>query len=337
MTSRAFIAGCLGTSLTADERAFFRDARPWGFILFKRNTQDPAQVAALTAQMRDCVGWQAPILIDQEGGRVQRMGPPHWPPYPPALTFLAINDPVQQREIVRLSARLMAHDLKSVGIDVDCLPVLDVPIAGSHDVIGNRAYARDPAMVATLGRAAAEGLLAGGVLPVIKHMPGHGRAKADSHHDLPVVEAGIDELRAHDFRPFRHLADMPLAMTAHVVFTALDNRRPATVSRKIVRDIMRGELGYDGLIMTDDISMKALSGSFAEKSQAAIRAGVDVVLHCHGIMEEMVAVAGAVPAMSGQRARRAAMALARIRHEPEPLDLEATRAQLATALAMGGR
>lgn len=334
MTSRAFIAGCLGTSLTPDERAFFRDARPWGFILFKRNTQSPEQVAALTAEMRETVGWHAPILIDQEGGRVQRMGPPLWPAYPAARAFLAINDPVQQREIVRLSARLMAHDLKSVGIDVDCLPVLDVPVSGSHDVIGNRAYAHDPDQVARLGRAAAEGLMAGGVLPVVKHMPGHGRAQADSHHDLPVVEASVDVLRAHDFKPFRHLADMPMAMTAHVVFTALDAKHPATVSRKIVREIMRGELGFDGLIMTDDISMKALSGGFAQKSAAAIRAGVDVVLHCHGIMEEMIAVAGAVPEMKGARARRATMALARIRHEPEPLDIDATRAQLAAALAL---
>ncbi|GAU84376.1 beta-N-acetylhexosaminidase [Bosea sp. BIWAKO-01] len=337
MKSRAFIAGCLGTSLTPDERAFFRDARPWGFIVFKRNTQTPEQTAALTAEMRETVGWHAPILIDQEGGRVQRMGPPHWPTYPPAHAFLGINDPVQQREIVRLSARLMAHDLKAVGIDVDCLPVLDVPVAGSHDVIGNRAYAHDPDKVARLGRAAAEGLLAGGVLPVVKHMPGHGRARADSHHDLPVVDASLEALRGHDFRPFRHLADMPMAMTAHVVFTALDQRHPATVSRRVVKEIMRGELGFDGLIMTDDISMKALSGGFAEKSQAAIRAGVDVVLHCHGIMGEMIAVAGAVPEMTGARARRAAMALARIRHEPEPLDVEAARAQLTSALALGGR
>ncbi len=335
MISRAFIAGCLGTSLTPDERAFFREARPWGFILFRRNTQDPAQVAALTAELRACVGWHAPVLIDQEGGRVQRMGPPHWPAYPAARRFLGINDPVQRRELVRLSARLMAHDLKAVGIDVDCVPVLDVPVAGSHDVIGDRAYAHDPDEVARLGRAAAEGLMAGGVLPVVKHMPGHGRARADSHHNLPVVEASLEELRAQDFRPFRHLADMPMAMTAHVVFTALDER-PATVSRKVVQEIMRGELGFDGLIMTDDISMKALSGSFAQKSRAAIRAGVDLVLHCHGIMEEMVAVAGAVPVMSGARARRAAMALARIRHEPEPLDVEETRAQITSALALAG-
>ncbi|WP_199088958.1 beta-N-acetylhexosaminidase [Bosea sp. ASV33] len=334
MTSRAFIAGCLGTSLTADERAFFRDARPWGFIVFKRNTQSREQVAALTAEMRETVGWHAPILIDQEGGRVQRMGPPNWPKYPSARSFLAINDPIRQREIVRLNARLMAHDLRQVGIDVDCLPVLDVPVAGSHDVIGDRAYAHDPDQVARLGRAAAEGLIAGGVLPVVKHMPGHGRARADSHHDLPIVDASLDELRAHDFRPFRHLADMPLAMTAHLVFTALDAKNPATISRKIVREIMRDELGFDGLIMTDDISMKALSGSFEAKSRAAIRAGVDVILHCHGIMDEMIAVAGAVPEMTGARARRAAAALGRIRHEPEPVDLEAARAEVAAALAL---
>ena len=334
MTSRAFIAGCLGTSLTADERAFFRDARPWGFIVFKRNTQTPKQVAALTAEMRETVGWHAPILIDQEGGRVQRMGPPNWPKYPSARAFLAINDPIRQREIVRLNARLMAHDLKGVGIDVDCLPVLDVPVAGSHDVIGDRAYAHDPDQVARRGRGAAEGLIAGGVLPVVKHMPGHGRARADSHHDLPIVDASLDELRAHDFRTFRHLADMPMAMTAHLVFTALDPKNPATISRKIVREIMRGELGFDGLIMTDDISMKALSGSFEAKSRAAIRAGVDVILHCHGIMDEMIAVAGAVPEMTGARARRAAAALGRNRPEPEPVDLEAARGEIAAARAL---
>ena len=333
MTSRAFIAGCLGPTLSPEERAFFRGARPWGFILFRRNTQDPDQVAALTNQLREAVGWHAPVLIDQEGGRVQRMTAPNWPVYSPAARFLAIGDPLLRREAVRLSARLMAHDLGAVGIDVDCLPVLDVPVAGSHDVIGDRAYAHEPDEVARLGRAAAEGLLAGGVLPVVKHMPGHGRARADSHHALPVVDAPLEALRAHDFRPFRHLADMPLAMTAHVVFTALDAENPATVSRRVVQEVMRGELGFDGLIMTDDISMKALSGSFAEKARAAIAAGVDVVLHCHGIMDEMVAIADAVPEMDGERARRAAVALARIRHEPEPLDVEAARSRLAEVLA----
>ena len=333
MTSRAFIAGCAGQTLSPDERAFFRDASPWGFILFGRNIDNPAQVAALTAELRGTVGWQAPILIDQEGGRVQRMKPPHWPAYPAAQAFSAINDPVQQREIVRLGARLMAHDLKAVGIDVDCLPVLDVPVAGAHDVIGSRAYAHDPDRVAILGRAAAEGLLAGGVLPVVKHMPGHGRGMADSHYNLPVVDTALDELRAHDFRPFRHLADMPMAMTAHVVFTALDAKRPATVSRTMVQQIMRGEIGFGGLIMTDDLSMKALAGTFTEKTRAALRAGVDIVLHCNGVMAEMTEVAAAAPLLRGKAKLRAQAALARISHLPEPLDVEATRAAFAAALA----
>ena len=241
-----------------------------------------------------------------------------------------------------ISVRLLAFNLLLVFLPVAGVYYLDVYERQLLDA-QERAMVQEGRVLAAalsergpLEPAAAEGLLAGGVLPVIKHMPGHGRAKADSHHDLPVVEAGIDELRAHDFRPFRHLADMPLAMTAHVVFTALDKRRPATISRRIVREIMRGELGYDGLIMTDDISMKALSGSFEDKAKAAIRAGVDVVLHCHGIMAEMAAIAGAVPEMTGQRARRAAMALARIRHEPEPLDVDSARAQLASALALSG-
>src|SRR5215204_7506807 len=237
MTIRAFIAGCSGHSLTPDERAFFRAAEPWGFILFKRNIASPGQVKALTQALRECVAREdAPILIDQEGGRVQRMGPPHWPVYPPGRAYgrIAGNDPLYHREIARLGARLMAHDLRAVGINVDCVPVLDVPIAGAHDVIGDRAYGRDPETVALLGRAAAEGLIAGGVLPVIKHIPGHGRAAADSHHDLPVVEASRAELERQDFVPFRHLADMPLAMTAHVVYTALDLEHPATTSTTVM-------------------------------------------------------------------------------------------------------
>ncbi len=333
MSSRAVIFGVSGLALTDAERDFFRDVRPWGFILFKRNTESPAQVAALTAALRESVGWHAPILIDQEGGRVQRMGPPNWSKYAAARAFLAINDPVSQRELVRLSARLMAHDLKAVGIDVDCLPVLDVPVAGAHNVIGDRAYAHEPDLVARLGRAAAEGLLAGGVLPVVKHIPGHGRGMADSHHNLPVVDASLAELEAHDFRPFCHLADMPLAMTAHVVFSALDGRRPATVSRKIIRDVMRGHIGFDGLIMTDDLSMKALSGTLAKRATAALRAGCDVVLHCSGILPDMAQVASVTPLLRGQAKARAKAALARIRHLPEPLDVSATRALVEQALA----
>ncbi|WP_292030465.1 beta-N-acetylhexosaminidase [Brevundimonas sp. UBA2416] len=320
MTSAA-IYGCSGHRLTEAERAFFAEARPWGFILFRRNIDSPEQVRALTAELRDCIGDAgAPILIDQEGGRVQRMGPPHWPKYPPGEAYLkAVNDPLTARELVRLGARLMAHDLKAVGINVDCLPVLDVPVPGAHDIIGDRAYAQDPATVAQLGRAAAEGMLAGGVLPVIKHMPGHGRAFADSHHDLPVVHADFATLDGWDFAPFKAMSDMPLAMTAHVVFDAIDPKWPATTSKKAIR-LMREPLGFGGLIMTDDLSMKALSGSLRERAEASLKAGCDVVLHCSGDLDEMGLVAEGVGKLKGKAGKRAAAALARIVSEPEPLD-----------------
>ena len=236
----AVIYGCSGHRLTPEERAFFADTRPWGFILFRRNVDSPEQVLALTSELRDSVGDpDAPVLIDQEGGRVQRMGPPHWPKYPPGDAYLkASNDLSTAREMVRLGARLMAHDLRAVGITIDCLPVLDVPVAGAHDIIGDRAYANDPATVALLGRAAAEGLMAGGVLPVVKHMPGHGRAFADSHKELPTVHADFDALDGWDFAPFKALSDMPIAMTAHVVFTAIDPENPATQSRKAIKLMM---------------------------------------------------------------------------------------------------
>lgn len=336
MHARAFIAGCAGPVLSGEERQFFAASRPWGFILFRRNIVSPEQVRALTSALREAVGWHAPILIDQEGGRVQRMGPPHWPAYPSARRFFSINDPMMRREAVRLSARLMAHDLKSVGIDVDCAPVLDVPVHGSHDVIGDRAYSCDADEVAILGRAAAEGLLAGGVLPVIKHIPGHGRAGADSHHALPQVNAARDVLSATDFRPFHHLADMPAAMTAHVVYGAIDPKKPATISRRIIRDVIRGEMGFDGLLITDDLSMKALAGTFAEKTRAALKAGCDLVLHCHGIMDEMREVAGAAPILKGKAWQRCQRALARIAHLPEPLAVKAAHERLAALLARAG-
>jgi beta-N-acetylhexosaminidase len=244
-----------------------------------------------------------------------------------------VNDPLKRTALVRLGARLMAHDLREVGVDVDCLPVLDVPVAGAHDVIGDRAYAHDPDEVARLGRAACEGMLAGAVLPVIKHMPGHGRATADSHLALPRVGAGRDALEGHDFRPFRHLADMPLAMTAHVVFEALDTRNPATTSKTVFREVIRGHIGYDGLVMTDDLSMKALSGDFGQRARRAYAAGCDMILHCSGLMEEMVAVADAARPLRGQAKRRADAALARIRHEPEPLDRAALAEDIGRILA----
>lgn len=336
MAVRAFISGCAGVVLSAEEQRFCQSAQPWGLILFKRNVESPEQLKALTASFRAAVGRaDAPVLIDQEGGRVQRMGPPHWPTYAPAAAFNALksNDIFYKREMVRLSARLMAHDLREVGIDVDCLPVLDVPIAGSHNVIGNRAYAQEPDVVALLGRAAAEGLMAGGVMPVMKHIPGHGRAFADSHLELPSVDTPASELLAHDFRPFQINADLPAAMTAHVVYQALDGKNPATVSRPIIQNHIRGTIGFDGLLISDDLSMKALAGTFQQKAKRALRAGCDVVLHCNGVMEEMLAVAEATPKMGKEALRRARSALACTRHVPEPLDVVDARARLQSALA----
>ncbi len=334
MTVSAFISGCAGYTLSADERSFLRDADPWGLILFKRNVESPEQLIRLTSEFRSVVGRDhAPVLIDQEGGRVQRVGPPIWPKYPNARSFLGINDPYRRREIVRLGARLMAHDLYSVGINVDCLPVLDVPVAGAHDVIGNRAYAEDPVIVATLGRAVMEGFLASSVLPVMKHVPGHGRAFADSHLALPIVDATLAELEDHDFPPFAHLSDCPAAMTAHVVYTAIDAKRPGTVSRVVIQDIIRGKLGFDGLLMSDDLSMKALKGSFESKARRALAAGCDIILHCNGVMDEMIAVAKAVKPLRGVAKKRADQALSRVSHPPEPFEPVEARAYFDQALA----
>ncbi len=329
----ASILGCAGLQLSAEEAAFFRGVRPWGFILFKRNVETPDQVRGLVEALRETVGRpDAPVLIDQEGGRVQRLGPPHWRRYPPGRAYGQVaNDPLVQREIARLGARLMAHDLAAMGINVDCVPVLDVPAPDGHEIIGDRAYGETPDDVARLGRAAAEGLIAGGVLPVIKHIPGHGRARADSHLDLPVVEAGLGELEARDFPPFRALSDMPLAMTAHVVYAAIDKKAPATTSRRAIRRIIRGSIGFDGLLMSDDLSMKALRGDFAERARASLSAGCDVVLHCNGDMAEMKAVIAGTKALTGRAKSRAAAALARLPRIVEPFDVEAARARFDQA------
>jgi beta-N-acetylhexosaminidase len=336
MAAKAFIAGVAGGVLSPEEAAFFRAERPWGFILFRRNVDTPDSVRRLCDALRETVGRaDAPILIEQEGGRVQRLGPPHWPKYPSGRMYgtVAANDPLLRREIARLGARLMAHDLRALGITVDCVPVLDVPVQGAHDVIGDRAYGVDAATVATLGRAAAEGLIAGGVLPVIKHIPGHGRAGADSHLALPVVDAPLAALEASDFLPFRHLSDMPMAMSAHVVYTAVDVSGPATTSRKVVRQIIRRHIGFDGLLMTDDLSMKALGGGFGDRARAAIAAGCDMLLHCNGVMAEMAAVAAATPELAGKAKRRANAALNRVAGLPEPFDPVEGRARLDAALA----
>ncbi len=335
MAARAFITGLAGPAITPDERAFLRDAQPWGFILFKRNVETPAQVADLVADYRAVVGRSdAPVLIDQEGGRVQRLGPPHWTSYPPGAAFGAIyaRDPAGGLAATRLGARLIAADLADLGIDVDCLPVADVPAAGADPVIGNRAYGDTPAQVAALARAAAEGLLAGGVLPVMKHIPGHGRATSDSHLHLPVVTTDRATLEATDFAAFRPLADLPLAMTAHVVFTACDPHLPATTSRTIIDQVIRGFIGFEGLLMSDDVSMQALQGSIGGRTAAAIAAGCDVVLHCNGKLDEMRQVAAAAPLFAGKAARRADAALA-ARRKPEPIDLAAARAEFARLTA----
>ena len=322
----AFVCGCAGTALLPDERAFIRDARPWGLILFKRNVVDRAQLCALTDSFRDCLGrGDAPVLIDQEGGRVQRMGPPHWPAYPAAARFEAARDPTRA---AWLAARLIAHDLREVGITVDCAPVLDVADARTHAVIGSRAFSSAPERVAALGRAVSEGLLAGAVLPVVKHMPGHGRARADSHLEPPVVAASRAELAARDFWPFAALRDAPMAMSAHVVYSAIDPASPATTSPIVVEEIMREAIGFDGLILSDDLSMKALRGPFAERTRAVFAAGLDIALHCNGDLGEARAVAEASPELAGASLRRAESALARIAGPPQPFDVEAARAEL---------
>lgn len=338
MSVRACIFGCAGLELTREEAAFFADVKPWGFILFKRNVESPDQVRRLVDALRATVGRDdAPVLIDQEGGRVQRLGPPHWPVYPPGRAYgqLPGNDPLLRREITRLGARLMAHDLAELGINADCVPVLDVPQAGAHDVIGDRAYGDTVEEVALLGRSAAEGLIAGGVLPIIKHIPGHGRSMADSHLDLPVVDASLEDLDAVDFAPFRVLSDMPMAMTAHVVYSAIDPKRPATTSRKAIKHVVRDSIGFQGLLMSDDLSMKALSGDFKARTKASLAAGCDVVLHCNGDMAEMAPIAEASGKLSGKARRRAEAALARLAKRPEPIDLAEARARFKSAFDGG--
>ena len=330
--AKAFICGCASLALNDEERAFVRQEDPWGLILFKRNISDRDQVRALTRAFRECVGRaDAPVLIDQEGGRVQRMAPPNWRAYPAATAIEAGLAPSRAEAAARLVARLIAHDLHEVGITIDCAPVLDVADSGTHAAIGNRAFSSRPERVAAMGRAVAEGLLAGGVAPVIKHMPGHGRARVDSHLELPVVDAPRGDLK-RDFAPFRALSDLPMAMSAHLLFTAIDPKRPATASPIVVQEIMRGEIGFDGLIMSDDLSMKALKGPFDERAAAVIEAGLDIVLHCNGDLGEARAVASAAPVLSGASLRRANSALAAIA-PPQAFDAELAEQELAAVKA----
>ena len=312
--SKAVVFGLSGTRLSAEERAFFAKADPLGFILFARNIENPEQVRALTSELRACVGRpSAPILIDQEGGRVQRLKPPHWRQAPPARKFgdLWRANPTWGRAAARLNALILALELADVGIDVNCTPVLDIPAPEAHDVIGDRAFALDPVAVAELGREVCEGLLAGGVAPVIKHLPGHGRARADSHLELPRVDAALVELEAVDFAPFRALRLAPWGMTAHIVYSKIDPQAPATLSPTVVREIIRGRIGFEGVLLTDDLSMKALTGSYSERCERALAAGCDVILHCNGDMAEMTEVAAATPALRPDSLARLANACER--------------------------
>src|ERR1700760_2626852 len=338
MSTRAFITGISGTELSAAEREFIRAERPLGFILFKRNAETPPQVTRVVPELR-AVNAQpdAPVLIDQEGGRVQRLGPPNWPVYPPGAIFDALYDidPAAGLLAARLSSRLIADDLAPLGISVDCLPLADVPVAGADAVIGNRAYGTEPAKVAAIARAVTKGLEQGGILPVLKHIPGHGRATADTHFRLPIVDTTRTELERTDFAAFQPLADLPMAMTAHVVFSALDPAHPATTSATIIEQLIRGVIGFQGLLMSDDVSMNALAGSIAERTRAIVSAGCDMVLHCNGKLDEMQDVARETPELSGIALQRAERALAS-RKPPQPFDRQAARTQLDELIERAG-
>jgi len=338
MNTRAFITGVSGPELTHAEREFIRSKRPWGFILFKRNIEAPKQVIRLVNELRkELARPDAPVLIDQEGGRVQRLGPPHWPVYPAGAVFgrLYDIDPALGLKAARLSARLIAADLGDLGVSVDCLPLADVPVAGADAVIGDRAYGTEPDKVAAIARAVAEGLEQGGVLPVLKHIPGHGRATADTHFRLPEVDTAKVELERTDFAAFQRLADLPMAMTAHVVFSALDPAHPATTSATIIHQVIRGVIGFQGLLMSDDVSMNALAGSIAERTRAILAAGCDMALHCNGKLDEMREVARETTELSGTALERARRALAS-RKAPQVFDRRKARAELDALMDRAG-
>jgi beta-N-acetylhexosaminidase len=331
---RAVILGCSGERLSGFEHDFFSAADPVGFILFRRNCRSPEQVRELVVALRDSVKRDdAPVLIDQEGGRVTRLRPPHWRLYPSAGRLASLPDPLAER-LARLSARLIADDLARLGITVDCLPVLDVPVPGADPVIGDRAYGSEPGRVASLGRAVCEGLLEGSVLPVIKHIPGHGRACVDSHDACPVVETGHDELSRSDFAPFHALAGMPWAMTAHIVYSVIDAAAPATLSRRVVAEVIRAEIGFDGVLVSDDLSMRALGGEIGERARLALAAGCDITLHCNGARDEMEDIVAAVRPISDDTAHRLAHGEAmRRRCAANSFDRQEAEAQLDALLA----
>ena len=334
---RAVILGCAGERLTAQESRFFAAADPLGFILFRRNCRARDQLRDLVAELRGCVGrGDAPVLIDQEGGGVARLQPPEWRAYPAAAQIAALPDPLAA-EAARLSARLIADDLAGVGITVNCAPVLDLPARDADPVIGERAWGTEPARVARLGRAFCEGLLAGGVLPVIKHIPGHGRARVDSHRTRPLVEISRAILAHSDFAPFRALSAMPWAMTAHILFAAIDDTAPATFSRPVIDTIIRGDIGFGGVLLSDDIAMGALDGTLAERTRRGLDAGVDLVLHCSGVLSEMAEIVAAAPPISPAAQARIARGEALRRRWREDFDRRAGGLRLAELMAGAAR
>lgn len=329
----AAVFGVLGTRLNAEEKAFFSDIKPLGFILFKRNCENREQVKALVAEMHELTGRDAlPILIDQEGGRVMRLQPPEWRKSlaAGALAALSARSIKKTKRAIYLNSRLIASELAELGITVNCLPVLDIPVAGAHEIISDRALGTEPKQIVTLGREMVKGLLEGGVLPIMKHMPGHGRATVDSHDELPVVDTPLDELERTDFVPFRKMNDLAMGMTAHVIYTALDAENVATTSPTVIRYI-REKIGFDGLLFSDDLSMKALKGSFQSRTEDSLKAGCDVVLHCNGKLEEMRPIAEKLPPLTEKARARAKAAMAQL-HPPQPLDIAAAEQELQSLL-----
>jgi beta-N-acetylhexosaminidase len=333
--TRAFICGLEGLALTDFERAYLRETKPWGVILFGRNIDNPDQVRRLTSDVRDALDWHAPILIDQEGGRVQRLKPPHWRRYPAASRFGAMEkaEPGAGVEAAQIATWMIADDLLQVGINVNCAPVLDLSVSGGTDAIGNRAFDGDPKAISLLGRTTIEAYMQAGVAPVIKHMPGHGRAVVDSHFGLPRITTDRETLELTDFAPFQALSDAPLAMTGHLVFEAIDSDLPVTLSPTMVA-LIRDSIGFDGALMTDDLAMGALSGSMAERASEALAAGCDLALHCNGSRSEMEAIREAIPLLEGRSAERCAAALTRLGRQS--LDRATLTDRLDTLLASIG-
>lgn len=334
MSAGATIFGCEGENLSVAEKAFFRDADPWGFILFARNVDTPQQLSSLTTELRDCVGRDAPVLIDQEGGRVARLRPPHWAEWLPALDQMNRTREGQATRAMWIRNRVIADELRAVGIDANCAPIADVPMADVHSIIRNRCYGADVETVVSASRAVADGLLAGGVLPVLKHIPGHGRPVADSHVELPRTDATLAELQETDFAAFKRLSDLPLGMTAHVVYEAVDPENCATLSKAVI-DLIRDDIGFAGLLMTDDLSMSALSGSLIQRTHGSLSAGCDLILHCNGDRSEMAEVAQAAGMLSSFAAAREAWALEK-RKTPDEIDRAALLAELDDLLMLRG-